>query len=92
MSLKRSLAGVVKNMWFTDGGGWAVGVGLTGCLRLEAVLTFLVCCLLRVFIMVRFRGDDGESLGFVVEMVIMMNLGWVVVMIKVYGVSLVIRR
>jgi len=55
MYLKRSLAGVVRNRWFTDGGGWAVGVGLTGCLRLDAVLAFLVCCLLCVFTMVRVR-------------------------------------
>jgi len=72
MSLKRSLAGVVRNWWFTDGGGWVVGIGLTGCLRLDAVLAFLVCCLLRVFTMDRVRVDESlakvEGLGFVVKM------------------------
>jgi len=58
MSLKQSLAWEVRNRWFTNGGGWVVGVGLTGCLRLEAVLAFLVCLvlpLLHVSTMVRVR-------------------------------------
>jgi len=38
-----------------NGGGWAVGAGLTGCFLLESVLAFLVFCLLRVFTMVRVR-------------------------------------
>jgi len=42
-------------MWFIDGGGWLVGLGLTGCLRGLLVLAFLVACLLRVFTIVRVK-------------------------------------
>ena len=58
MSLKRSFVGVVRKRLFTDGGGWAVGVGLTGCLCFEAILAFMGCWVLpflRVSTMVMVR-------------------------------------
>jgi len=67
--LKQSLARVVSKRWFLDGGCGAAAVGLTGCLRLEVVLAFLVAfwvedwplplCLVSTIFRVRKEVDEG---------------------------------
>jgi len=83
-----------------DGGCGAAAVGLTGCLRLKAVLAFLVvfgwkigpclCDLCPPFLglgkrLMKVRVCDGRFK-------VLMNLGWLWVMMKVCGVVLVIKR
>jgi len=77
-----------------------LGLGLTGCLCLGVSLAFLAAFWVEVWAfplflvstIFRVREEVDEGLRFVMEMLILMNLDWLWMMMKVYGVGLVIRR
>jgi len=77
-----------------------LGLGLTGCLRLGASLAFLADFWVEVWAfplflvstIFRVREEVDEGLRFVMEMLVLMNLDWLWMLMKVYGVGLVIRR
>jgi len=75
MSLKRSLACMLKNWWLTDVGGAVLGLGLMGCLRSGTCLGFFDGCwveawpftLFLVLAMASAMEVMGKRLGFRVD-------------------------